>query len=188
MFLDLAFGIIAAIIFSEHSGIAFFPLLVFGLLFSVLPDLDYVICRIFKINLDKGYKHRDLFHYPLLYLPLGFLLFSLAGSGGRALAGLFLTVSLFHFLHDSIAYGRGVKWLYPFSKNYYAFFYEYSRTKKWGLWQWIFVFNEKNLDKWDKEHGDEDWLQNIYKSFHPIAVIEYVGFLAALIVLFFYLT
>ncbi len=74
-----------------------------------------------------------------------------------------------------------MKWLYPFSNNSYAFLYEYSRVIKKGLWQWVFVFNEKNLDKWDEEHGDEDWIKNIYYRLHPIAAIEFGIFFIALI-------
>lgn len=184
MFLDFAFGIITAIIISAHYQISVIPLLYFSLLFSVLPDLDFVIYKIFKIEQGKGYAHRDLFHYPLLYLPIGYLLL-LTFNG--ILATVFLIISILHFLHDSIMYGRGIKWLFPFSKNSFAFIYEFSRVKKWGLWQWVFIFNNKNLDKWDEEHGDEDWIKHIYYALHPIAIIEFGTFFISLFLLFYYL-
>ncbi|MDD4333144.1 MAG: metal-dependent hydrolase [Patescibacteria group bacterium] len=184
MFLDFAFGIITSILTSYYCQTALTPLLYYCVLFSILPDLDFIIYKIFKIKQDKGYKHRDLFHYPLLYLPLGGLLLILFN---KILFWPFLIISFFHFMHDSIMYGRGVKWLFPFSENSYAFIYEYSRVKKWGLWQWVFVFNEKNLEQWDEEHGDEDWIQNIYYAHHPIAIIEFGAFTVSLILLFWYL-
>lgn len=182
MFLDFAFGIIIAVALSLHYQTDIAPLIYFSLLFSILPDLDFIIYKVFKIKQDKGYKHRDLFHGPLLYLPIGYLLLIFVS---KILAIAFLIISILHFLHDSIAYGRGVKWLFPFSKNSYAFIYEYSRVKKWGLWQWMFIFNEKNLDQWDEEHGDENWIENIYYALHPIAIIEFGAFLISLILLLY---
>ena len=91
-------------------------------------------------------------------------------------------VSALHFVHDSIAYGRGIKWLWPFSKKSYAFIYLYSRIVKKGLWQAIFVFDKQYLEYFDKEHGDENWIENIYKKWHPIAIIEFSSFLLSLII------
>jgi hypothetical protein len=180
MFLDLGIAIITSVIANEYFAVPLVPLIYFALFFSMLPDLDFIIYKIFKIHKDKGYKHRDLFHAPLLYLPIGFIIIFFINE---TLAFIFLAISFLHFLHDSIAYGRGVKWLYPFSNNSYAFIYEYSRVVKKGLWQWVFIFNEKNLDEWDEEHGDEDWIKNIYYSLHPIAIIEFGVFFIALLCL-----
>ena len=179
--LDFAFGIFATIFANHYYGVDIFPFILIALLFSVLPDLDFLISRIFKIHPDKGYKHRELFHYPLIYLPAGFLLLL---PFSKLIAVTFLIISFFHFIHDSIAYGRGVQWLYPFSKSSYAFFYVYSRVEKWGLWQWIWIFDEKTTKKFDEEHGDENWIQNIYYKFHPIVIFEFGVFLIALILLF----
>jgi hypothetical protein len=185
MFLDLAFGIITAIIISTRYQISLAPILYFSLLFSILPDLDFVIYKVFGIKQDKGYAHRDLFHYPLLYLPIGYLLLF---KFNTAIAVAFLVISTLHFLHDSIMYGRGVKWLFPFSKNSFAFIYEFSRVEKYGLWQWIFIFNDKNLDEWDEEHGDEDWIRHIYYALHPIAIIEFGTFIMSLFLLLYHIS
>lgn len=181
MFLDFAFAFLTAIAAKIYFDISIIPTVYFALLFSILPDLDFVIYKIFGIYQDKGYKHRDLFHYPLLYLPIGFAILFVFS---KILAIIFLIISTLHFLHDSIAYGRGVKWLFPFSKNSFAFIYLYSRVVKIGLWQWVFVFNDKNLGKWDKEHGDENWIENIYYKVHPIAIIEFGVFFISLLLLY----
>ncbi len=182
MFLDFAFAILVSILANVFFDIPLASIIYFALFFSILPDLDFVIYKIFGIHQDKAYKHRDLFHYPLLYLPIGFFLLFLIS---KTLAFIFLVISVLHFLHDSIAYGRGIKWLFPFSKNSFAFIYLYSRVVKLGLWQWIFVFNDKNLAKWDDEHGDENWIENIYYKAHPIAIIEFSTFFTSLLLLYF---
>src|SRR3989344_1391148 len=176
--LDFAFGIFATIFANHYYGVDIFPFILIALLFSVLPDLDFLIYKIFKIHPDKGYKHRELFHYPLIYLPVGFLLLLLFS---KLMAFTFLIISFLHFIHDSITYGRGLRWLYPFSKNNYAFFYLYAQPK--GLRKLIFIFRENELEKFDKEYGDENWIENIYYKLHPIAIFEFGVFLAALILL-----
>jgi membrane-bound metal-dependent hydrolase YbcI (DUF457 family) len=178
MFLDLAFGIIVSIIAGGLFKINQSGILVPVLIFSILPDLDFVIYKIFGIARDKGYKHRELFHAPLLYLPLGTL--AILFLAGKEFAICFLLVSILHFLHDSIAYGRGVAWLYPFSRNGYAFVYEYSRAVKKGLWQKVFVFDKGYTEYFDRMHGDEDWIRNIYFKLHPIAIVELAAFFLAI--------
>jgi membrane-bound metal-dependent hydrolase YbcI (DUF457 family) len=187
MFLDFAIGILISIVFHSYTGLKISYLLFYSLLFAVLPDLDFVIYKTLKIEPHRVYKHRNLFHYLLIYLPLGFAIIYLFN---QTIAYLFVLASLFHFMHDSIAYGRGVRWLFPFSKNAYAFIYMYSRTKKGGLWQKMFVFNKDNLNQFDCEHADKDWVKKIYYSFpqiHPIAIIEYSAFLISIIMLIIYL-
>lgn len=181
MFLDFAFAIITSVVADNYFNIPSVSIIYFALLFSILPDLDFIIYKVAGIHQDKLYKHRDLFHYPLLYLPIGGILLLLINKN---LAIIFLIISSLHFIHDSIAYGRGVKWMFPFSKNSFAFIYLYSREVKSGLWQWVFIFNDKNLDKWDEEHGDEDWINHIYYKLHPIATIEFIAFFISLLLLY----
>lgn len=50
----------------------------------------------------------------------------------------------------------------------------------------MFVFNEKNLDQWDEEHGDEDWIRNIYYAMHPIAIVEITAFFISFLFLLIY--
>ena len=186
MLLDIAIGIFGASLIAKFMNVDPGALIGRGVLFSLLPDLDFIIYRIFRIHPDKGYKHRELFHYPLLYLPIGYLLLRL--TAGQAIALTFALVSFLHFAHDSIAYGRGVTWLYPFDRRGYAFIYLYSRVVKKGLWQPIFIFDRAAIEKFDREHGDEEWIKHIFWQRHTIAIVELAGFLASLVYLYFLLT
>lgn len=185
MFLDIGLGIFSTIflgkIFQFDPSFWFF---IAGILFVLLPDSDFVYF-FFKRRKDKNrpgdYKHRDYIHYPLLYLSIGSLLFYLIF--GKEVAVLFCFCSLAHFIHDSIAIGWGIKWLFPFSKNNFAFLYLHSGKKKGGLKKLIFSFDEKSLEFYEREHGDKDWIKNIYYKWHPIAVVEFVVFLISIFVL-----
>lgn len=185
MFLDIAIGIFTGIIINFFSNGHTNSFITYSIFFALLPDLDFVIYKIFDLSPDKGYKHRDLFHNPLIYLPLGCLLIFII-NGNKFIILSFIIISLLHFIHDSIAYGRGIKWLYPFSNNSYAFFYLYSKVIKRGLWKLLFIFNSESIPKFDKEHGDENWIKNIYLKWHPIAIIEFSFFIISLIALYFY--
>lgn len=186
MFLDIGVGILTAIfIDSIYQVDSFVWLVVVGIFFSLLPDLDFIYYKLDKKKkFEKGYAHRNLFHLPFLYLPLGTLMIWILF--GKLWGLLFLITSFMHFAHDSIAYGRGVKWLYPFSGDGFAFIYLYSRVVKNGLWAPMFVFNKESIAKFDEEHGDENWLENIFYKFHPIAIVEWAVFIISLIVLMIY--
>jgi len=189
MFLDFALGIFSVIflgcLFDFNPGFWYFFA---GCLMTLLPDSDFIF-YLFKRRKDKDRKddhdHRDYIHYPLIYLPVGSLVFYLLG--GKEWAALFLLCSFLHFLHDSIAVGWGVKWLYPFSKNNFAFFYLYSRKKKKGLRKWVFSFDKENLSYYVGEHGDDNWIKNIYYKWHPIAIVEFLFFVLSLITLAVYI-
>ncbi|MBP9752091.1 MAG: metal-dependent hydrolase [Candidatus Moranbacteria bacterium] len=186
MFLDIGLGIVSSILVSEYFGIPLHSSLVIsGILFALLPDADLMIRILQRKSIrHNAYEHRSILHLPLLYIPIGaavlFLIF------GQTWALLFAFASFFHFAHDSFGIGRGVEWLYPFSKNGYAFLYMHSRKTKRGLWQWIFVFDKEAIERFDAAHGDDDWIKNIYLSWHPFSLFEYVGFLLSIILLYFY--
>jgi len=186
MLLDIAIGIFGAGLIARVMNVEPSALLGYGIVFALLPDLDYIIYKTLGLHPDKGYKHRELFHYPLIFLPAGYLLLRLLINPAVSLT--FTVVSFLHFVHDSIAYGRGVTWLYPFDRRGYAFIYLFSRVVKKGLWQPVFIFDQAAIEKFDREHGDEEWIKHIFWQFHPIAIIELAFFIVSLVYLYFIIT
>lgn len=185
MFLDIGVGALVTVLVSyffqwEPS----WNLLAFSVFFALLPDADFVYFYFKPHNPKYDHEHRDYIHYPLLYLPLGTgVIFLLLGNGW---AVTFFLVSLAHFIHDSIGIGWGIKWLFPFSRNNYSFFYLAGAIGKEGRRHWVFTFSEKELPLIAKKYGDPDWLKNIYFKWSRYAQIEFAVFLIALLVLFFY--
>ncbi len=185
---DIGMGILVPLALHHFFG---FPLtqeyILGGIIFSLLMDLDFLVA-IFKDitkktrgNSSHVHSHRDLFHYPLIYLPLGTFIASLFGSEW---ATLFFITSLIHFVHDSIGLGWGVQWLYPFSSTYYGFIYRYQPKgkKPFPLWQ-LYTIKKSEMksaiEKWDDPH----WIRNIYFKCHPYAIMEYVVFAIAILLL-----
>lgn len=185
MFLDIGIGIFVSIFtsFVFDFEISFWLILI-SVFFAVAPDVDFLYFFPKRGDTKYDHNHRSIIHYPLLYLPAGTILFWMVF--GNIWATVFFFSSLFHFIHDSIGIGWGVRWLYPFSNRNYAFFYLYSKKIKKGLRGFIFSFSPKELSKCVSEHGDADWVKNIYYKWHPIAIVELLFFLVALIVLFLY--
>ena len=187
MFLDAGSGIFAAMLTSWVFGTPLsWMLIAVGVIFAFLPDIDYLV------HLGRGgtsrnaYRHRDLFHYPLLFIPTGVIVFSFVGKEWALLFGV---ASFLHFLHDSIGIGWGVQWLYPFSKDHYTFFYRYQPRHKERLprqFALVLIWKHEEIDMLADKYGDENWIRNIYLRWHPYAIAELLFFLVALAALYLF--
>lgn len=183
--LDIGLGILSAIYISHTFGTPLAITVWFGILFSLLMDIDAILYVLKRGNAGLIHNHRNILHYPLLYIPIGALLLIPFGIPWLL---LFVINSLFHFIHDSIGIGWGVKWLYPFSKNSYSFLYVYKPVaKKVFLPQQIlYVFKPEQIQSLAETHGDKNWIKHIYFSFHPYGMIEYIVFILSIISLLMY--
>ncbi|OGZ63218.1 MAG: hypothetical protein A3C58_01535 [Candidatus Staskawiczbacteria bacterium RIFCSPHIGHO2_02_FULL_34_10] len=185
MFLDVGLGIIAVLLVSTlHSATISWAFVGVGIIFALLPDLDFVVPCILKRSFKNEFlHHRERLHYPLLYIPIGALMLYFFSV---SLAELFTIASLTHFIHDSIGVGWGVQWLYPFTKDHYSLFYIYKpsfRKKKFPQ-KLFYIWKNDEIEKLDTEFGDPNWIRNIYFKWHPYAIIEMVVFVVAIIALF----
>jgi hypothetical protein len=180
MFFDIGIGIILAWLTSELFGVDFsFGLILFGVAASLLPDLDtlFHLKSGKEVGSHKGHDHRDLWHYPLIYIPLGAILISFFSSH---YAFLFAVASLVHFLHDSVGIGWGVQWLYPFSTRHFSFLYHYDVNRNNLPKKLIYNWRHDEVDKLSDQYGDRDWVKNVYLSWHPYAIIEFLVFVIAI--------
>ncbi|MBI2010741.1 MAG: metal-dependent hydrolase [Candidatus Colwellbacteria bacterium] len=184
MLLDIGVGILLSIFTSNLFGLSLTgSFLISGIIFSLFADIDYIFHLIKGGDSKNAYKHRYLLHYPLLYIPAGIFVISFSNPD---LAILFGFCSFAHFLHDSIGIGWGIQWLYPFKKDHYMFLYRYTPPHKERLpWQIIYIWRHDDIDALARKYGDEDWIRNIYWRWHPYAIIEFLTFIIALIVLYF---
>lgn len=187
MFFDIGIGIILAWLTSETFSVDFsWSFILFGVVFSLLPDVDTIFhLRSGKeVGSHKGHDHRDFWHYPLIYIPIGTILFAFISF---PYAFLFAVASFIHFLHDSIGIGWGVQWLYPFSKNHFSFLYHYDSSRNNLQRKWIYSWQHQEVDKLSDQYGDKDWIKNIYYSWHPYAIAEFTIFVGAVVLLLFLL-
>jgi membrane-bound metal-dependent hydrolase YbcI (DUF457 family) len=129
MFLDIAVGIVSAIAVSGIFDVALtVKLLLFGIGFALLPDIDALWGWLrpgFWWNKGK-WGHRELTHYPLVQLVASIIVFLAFGK----VWGLLYFFGVFaHLIHDSID-AWGIKWLWPFSDEVYSLLYSKERGFK----------------------------------------------------------
>ena len=179
MLLDIGIGIFSAIVIGQVFTMPLTPaLVVLGITLALLPDLDflYVLLRRGPRDVHAVIRHRDLLHYPVLYLPVGA---AVALFFGPQWAILFLLASMGHFMHDSIGLGWGIPWFWPFANRNYTFFYRYTVPKKRFPPQVVYRWERSDIDRLIDEYRDPNWLRNIYLKLHPFFAAEIAGFLLA---------
>jgi hypothetical protein len=149
-----------------------------GIIFSLLPDSDFLY-HLYKRGSkdDKDHEHRDLFHYPILFILIGLII----GYFSVSYAFLFTLATLLHLLHDSIGIGWGIQWLWPINKNYFTFLYRYQpKHKEIFPKKLIYIHKPHEISELSKKYGDENWIKNIYFKFHPYSLIEWLVFIFAI--------
>lgn len=185
MLLDIGVGILSALLASSLFDVELsFGLILFALIFSLLPDIDtlFHIRKGRSIDSHKGHDHRDVWHYPLLYIPAGTLII---GYFSSLYGFLFALTSFLHFFHDSIGIGWGVQWLYPFSRKHFSFFYHYDVYRNNLPKHLIYSWRHKEVDELSEKYGDKNWIKNVYLKWHPYAIVEFFVFVVSLLVLYF---
>ncbi len=176
--LDIGLGIFWAIIISRFALVQLnWSTVVIAVIFALLPDADFLL-YVFKQGVNQfSHEHRDMFHNPLVFMPIGFAILAPFSIG---LACLFLLCSLGHFLHDSIGMGWGIRWAYPFSKRYYKFF-----SDKQGRMASNFLISWTPEEQREAaiRSGNPHWLKD-YLKFSPDLLLELFIFIAAIAILF----
>lgn len=166
MFLfDLGIGLLLTTAIAIYAGLE--PslwLLAAGIGGSILPDWDmipYLVKSSGKLD-QWAHKHRDISHYPLLTIPLIVILTgSLAGSCFAITVAVTMTA---HYICDTDEIGWGVRWLYPFSKRYFAFRSVGNQPKRFHAW------TPRQQDEAAAEYGDPEWAKNQKQWWHDYMV------------------
>lgn len=187
MFLDIGIGILSAIFVSSLFQVKLTALFVFiSILLAFLPDTDAVFTIIKKGIKSLDHRHRNIFHYPIIYFLIGIFIALFI----ELKFGVFFLINVFgHFLHDSIGIGWGVKWLWPFSRKLYKISFSESHAgKKPKIW-FLYEFTDEELDspEFNFKYGDPNWIRNIYLRPSLISIVELIFFFLSLIILYVYL-
>ena len=176
MLLDVAAGMIGAMMAWGHNGSSSIAFLSLGVLLALLPDADVFLSILRSKRGGKyAHEHRNFLHYPLIYLVGGGLLFWFVFP---QVVLLFVALSFFHFLHDSVGIGWGVQWLFPFSRNYFKFFTDKRNNFSSRILVW---WTPAELSAAVDRYGKDDWLKRYYFRFHPVGIVEGVVFLVVAI-------
>ncbi len=182
--LDIGVGIFISIFASGIFGTALsFKVVVLSVLSNLAPDLDVFVelTKRGKVGGSVQGHHRQLTHFPLTYAPVLLLVYYFFGWIWAFVIGANL---LAHFLHDSIGMGWGIKWLWPFSKKSYKFFSEKDGSFSGNL---ITSWSPSELKAVVSKHGDNHWFRNFYMRMHPVAIFEFLFFIASVAALLYYI-
>ncbi len=184
---DVGVGILLGLGFAPFGDNVWANVLT-GIFFVLLPDADALIYYASKFTgigqLDgKMADHRELFHYPLVFLAVGSIMMSFINP---TLVPIFVAGTLVQFLHDSVGTGWGIPWLYPFSNKRFKFLYQYdlhrAKQPQKLLWVWSNAEHQRLID----DFGDKQWHKNtfqIWKYASAWKVAEFLVLAIALIVL-----
>ncbi|MBU1091599.1 metal-dependent hydrolase [Patescibacteria group bacterium] len=174
--IDGSLGVLLVFAFSKifHHPVSFWIYLA-GIILALIPDIDLFIQKIFEKRCDGN--HRKYLHYPLFIFPLFFFLsfFSLFW------AYLVCLCLITHFIHDSGGNEEnrwGIKWLWPFSDNYYQFF-----GKKRRKFSVILEWTPREIEKRVSENWDS-WLSKNYLKFPAESFVGILLGIFALIIVF----
>jgi len=133
---------------------------------STWPDFDsllHLIVLRFKKGAWRGawqqatgkwaHEHRNILHIPLL-VPFVSVAIAILSPFWSL---MFLVISMTHFIMDSFGIGWGIRWLYPFSKKNYKFFY--NKTGVFDTSSPIVSWTPDELCETVEEQGDPNWLK-----------------------------
>ena len=174
MFLDIAVGMLLALAACSR-GMRLSPKLVLcSIGFALLPDLDAVLHLTLYGNVNG--EHRALLHLPLLFVALTLPVLAV---WGRKWAGLFLAGTMWHFVHDSVLIGFGVKWLWPFSDRWHKFFADPGTA--WWTWEHFHVsWSPAEVKQLVELYRGFDYIREFYLQPHWLGIIELLPFLIVL--------
>lgn len=183
MLLDIGVGILLGLWLGPSTSATINVLL--GISFVLLPDLDtpiYFAIRRTKVG-SKLRDHRELFHYPLIFIGVGVVLMALVSP---RLVPLFVAGSLAQYAHDSFGTGWGIPWLYPLSNKYFKFLYQYDLHKAGQPQKLMWVWSKPEQNQLIDAYGDKEWHKHTFQIFkHAKAwhLFEIAVFVIALVVL-----
>lgn len=188
MLLDIALGILVAILWDAAE---FYPLTAWSLAsavcFVLLPDTDTVVSVVERVKIGRGvtdqfsHEHRDVFHHPVPCIMFGSAAVAVITSSS-AIVLMFATLSLLHFVHDSVGIGWGLRWGSPWSQTAYKWFCDQDGNFAWKIARW--TPNEQRTVA--EKRGDPNWMKNIYLRPSLVSVAETGTFIAALVLLWTY--
>lgn len=177
---DFGQGMLAVTILSYLFGVPLtIEMVVFALVFSIIPDLDGVFELLSFGNIAAGKgrtgDHRTGLHYPLIWILVGLGWIVIDPFWGT----LALVCVVMHFINDLWGIGWGVQFFWPFSKRWYKLDVR-IQTHGAPLSSSVSITPEEKNEVVET-HGNLNWLADIYYRLTWISVIEYSLFLGGLV-------
>lgn len=171
MFMDIGMGILIALGVASVFGVAPTPeVVIFGVLFALLPDIDFFLTRIAAIRKVIG-EHRSATHFPLVHLVVSMVMYIFFG---KVFATLYFICTFYHLVHDTLFLGWGIKWLWPYSNKSLSIFHD----KGGVITSEVLVWGPEDDRRIRNEYASPNWVRDFYLRPGIIAFSEYGIFLA----------
>lgn len=184
MLLDIGLGILtavsASILFDTELS---WTLISLGIVFALVPDIDFLLEYIKHGSVGGKFlrEHREITHYPITYIPATIIVYVI---WGKVIAFMFIAGAILHLIHDSMGIGWGIKWLWPFNRNSYKLFAEKDNSLSKNF---LVYWTSEELPRFVEKYGDPNWIKNIYFRPTIISIIETLGFLLSIILLYLFI-
>jgi membrane-bound metal-dependent hydrolase YbcI (DUF457 family) len=186
MLLDIAFGILLSLFAKNYLHMQITVWLVLAcVLFSLAPDMDALFFLLTGKRIN--YKHREVLHYPVIFIILGLAVYAVFG---REWGILFLLGVAWHFFNDVAGcLGWGIRLFWPFSRKNFRIFLLPSHKapdKPKIPYKFLYVWTPAEVEKIAEQYGDRDWIKNIFFKPSIILFTEIAGLIIALMIFIFY--
>lgn len=153
MFTDIGFGLIFGVVFGIWSHQEpNLKILLIGICAALWPDIDFIVWILRKKKLDEwAHKHRELLHRPLIAIPTAWII-------GRYYLGtteayLIATATTYHFIHDTIGHGWGIRWFWPLANEFLCY---RSTTKIYPVSR-LYAWTASEQDDMCRRFGNKNW-------------------------------
>ncbi len=176
-----ALGVLGAVLARAGSEYVLdYKIVIWGMVFGVLPDLDYIyyLIRCGIRPVEYSHEHRQaVTHSFFPHLAVSTILFFV---WGRPEALVYLFAVLSHLVLDSVHPPWGIRWLWPASGNFYSIGFRSGFT----------AIGKKELDRFVKTRADRGWVRRFVRLNNPYFIFEaliFLSFVSFLIYFCFYL-
>lgn len=170
-------GILLAHWIGNIYGVVVTPaLILLGIAFALLPDIDFLLTKISAIRNIIG-AHRSATHYPIIHAVLGVIAFFIFG---KIIATLYVLCVFYHLIHDTFFLGWGIKWLWPVSHTSLSIFHDKNHQITCSVLTWT---REEDVQI-KNEYANPDWVKDFYLRPNIISFMEYSVFLWGISVLY----
>jgi len=186
MLLDIAFGILLSLFAKNYLHMQITVWLVLAcVLFSLAPDMDALFFLLTGKRIN--YKHREVLHYPVIFIILGLAVYAVFG---REWGILFLLGVAWHFFNDVAGcLGWGIRLFWPFSRKSVRIQLlpiHQAPGKPKLPYRFLNIWTMQEIEKNAEVYGDPDWVKNIFFKINPLLIIEIFGLTIALVLFAIY--
>lgn len=181
-----AFAVAALIGLTTHMPFSLL-FVAWTVLFAFILDFDNIVPIVrgqLSASKDSPKDHRDGWHYPLVWVAAFAIAFVVFGVNVWTVAAA--AAVLFHFVNDSFGTGWGIQVLWPFTRTSYKLFSGKFKDAHVTTQSSLVAYTPEEKHVAIQNHGNPNWIDDIYVHPKTTAKIEYAVFAVGSIFLLYW--